>query len=130
MRLLPEDHRIGWTPYVWLVYLGYFVIYPIMSRSLLEGALAVAGLAAFFVLYFWGHWLAGLRVLWSAAGIAALGVLFMPRNPGAGVFYVYAAAFCGRIGKTSQAVGSLLVLLAVVGVQSFALRMPFLAWFP
>jgi len=135
MRLLPrlttEDREMGWTPYVWLIYLSYFVLYPELGRAPgLEWALTGAGLVIFLALYFWGHWLRGSRRLWSVAGIAALGFLFTPRNPGATVFYIYAAAFCGRLGRTFHAVLSIAGLLAILAAQATWLRLPFLAWFP
>ncbi|HEX3529838.1 MAG TPA: sensor histidine kinase [Thermoanaerobaculia bacterium] len=131
MRLLPDDRDMGWTPYVWLIYLGYFMLYPVLGRApVLEWVLTGAGLALFLALYFWGHWLPGFRKLWSVAGIAVLGFLFTPRNPGATVFYIYAAAFCGRLGRTLHAVLSIAGLLAVLAAQAAWLRLPFLAWFP
>ncbi len=130
-RLLPEDRDMGWTPYVWLIYLSYFLLYPVLGRAPgLEWALTGAGLVIFLALYFWGHWLRGARRLWSVAGIAALGFLFTPRNPGATVFYIYAAAFCGRLGRTLHAVLSIAGLLALLAAQAAWLRLPFLAWFP
>ena len=130
-RHLPEDREMGWTPYVWLIYLGYFVLYPVLGRPPgLEWVLTGAGLAVFLTLYFWGHWLRGFRRLWSVAGIALLGVLFTPRNAGATVFYIYAAAFCGRLGRTLHAMLSIAGLLALLAAQAAWLRMPFLAWFP
>jgi two-component system sensor histidine kinase DesK len=131
MRLLPDDREMGWTPYVWLIYLTYFVLHPVFSRPPgLEWVLTGAGLAVFLTLYFWGHWLRGARRLWSIAGIALLGVLFTPRNPGATVFYIYAAAFCGRLGRTLHAVLSIAGVLALLAAQAAWLRLPFLAWFP
>ena len=32
MRLLPKDPEIGWTPYVWLIYLIPFLASPAMRR--------------------------------------------------------------------------------------------------
>lgn len=131
MRLLPDDREMGWTPYVWLIYLGYFMLYPVLGRApVLEWVLTGAGLVIFLALYFWGHWLQGSRRLWSVAGIAGLGFLFTPRNPGATVFYIYAAAFCGRLGRTLHAVLSIAGLLALLAAQAAWLRLPFLAWFP
>ena len=130
-RLTPEDREMGWTPYVWLIYLTYFVLRPVFSRSPgLEWALTGAGLAVFLTLYFWGHWLRGIRRLWSISGITLLGVLFTPRNAGATVFYIYAAAFCGRLGRTLHAVLSIAGVLAILAAQAAWLRLPFLAWFP
>ena len=33
LRLLPPDKEIGWTPYVWLIWLGFFFIQPVFGRA-------------------------------------------------------------------------------------------------
>ena len=70
MRLLPRNPEGSWLPYVWLIYLGFFLLYPVLGRPTpREWALTIAGLVAFLVLYFTGYWLKGPRVLWAAGGI-------------------------------------------------------------
>lgn len=131
MRLLPKDPELGWTPYVWLVYLGFFLLYPVLGKpSALEVALTVAGLVAFLALYFLGYWLRGPKVLWSVGGILLLGVLFVPHNVGASCFFIYAAGFLGWAGPPRFAVGCLIVLLAILGVESWLLDLSPYAWVP
>ena len=131
MRLLPRNFESGWLPYVWLVYSGYFLLAPILGRpTALDWALTFAGFLAFLVLYFAGHWLRGKRVLWVAGGILLLGVLYIPFNPGASCFFIYAAAFLGYAGPPRFAVVCLLVLLAVLGLEIWLLDLPVYAWLP
>jgi two-component system sensor histidine kinase DesK len=131
MRLLPRDPEGSWLPYVWLIYLGFFLLYPAMGRtSPREWALTAAGLAAFLVLYFAGYWLKGPRVLWAAGGILLLGILFIPFNPGASCFFIYAAAFLGYAGKPRFAMICLGVLLAIVGLEVWMLDLRPWAWVP
>ena len=131
MRLLPKDPEIGWTPYLWLVYLGFFLWGPVLrGASAREWALTLAGILVFLVLYFWGHWQRGPRVLWSAAGILILGMLFVPFNSGASSLFIYAAGFLGMAGPPRLAVGCLMVLLAVLGLESWLLDLPVYAWGP
>lgn len=131
MRLLPKDAEVGWTPYVWLVYLGFFLAGPLIGKgSVWEWAVTLAGTAAFLALYFWGHWLSGPRVLWPAGGILLLGVVFAPVNAGANCFFIYAAAFLGSAGRPAFAVRCLAGLLAVLGLESWLLGLNWYFWAP
>lgn len=118
MRLLPHDPEIGWTPYAWLIYLGFYVTYPFLrGASPLEWIFMSVGLIAFLVLYFWGYWLEGPRVLWAAGGILLLAVLLTPINLGATSFFIYSAAFIGYSGPPRFAWRLLLVLLVVLALE-------------
>lgn len=131
MRLLPRKPAGSWLPYVWLVYLGFFLLPPILGRPTpQEWALTAAGLIAFLVLYFTGYWLQGRRVLWAAGGILLLGVLFIPFNSGASCFFIYAAAFLGYAGKPRFAMACLGVLLAILGLEIWLLGLQPWAWGP
>lgn len=117
-RLLPDDPSIGWVPYLWLSFLVLFVLpllrpgYPAALR-----AVSLAALPLFVALYLRGFRERGARVMVLAGLIAALGIAFGPVNPGAGVFFVYAANFAGRAGPPRTG----LVVLLVVVAAPFAL---------
>ncbi len=91
MRLLPKNE--DWTAYVWLIYLLYFVLAGPSARF----PLTLAGTAVAVAVYFWSYWTRGPRVLWIAGAWFVLGAVFLPMNPGASVFFVYAACLYGRI---------------------------------
>lgn len=131
MRLLPRNPEVGWLPYVWLIYSGFFLLGPVLGKTTpRDWALTAAGLLAFLVLYFTGFWLKGRRVLWAAAGILLLGILFIPSNAGASCFFIYAAAFLGDAGKPRFAMVCLGVLLAILGLEVWLLGLPPYAWAP
>lgn len=134
MRLLPKDPEIGWLPYVWLVYSGFFLLGSVAWQrsppSFGEWALTAAGFLAFLALYFTGFWLKGPRVLWAAGGILLLGVLFIPTNPGASCLFIYAAAFLGEAGKPRFAMVCLAVLLLVLAAEVWLLDLHPYAWLP
>jgi two-component system, NarL family, sensor histidine kinase DesK len=117
MRLLPPNRELGWTPYVWLVYLGFFFVQPIVERANWKEWLATAlGSCVFLVLYFVSYWLQGRRRLWANVAIALLGIGFAPVNAGSAVFIVYAAvglAYAGDSGLATKALGTLMIVVVL-----------------
>jgi len=131
MRFLPKDPEIGWTPYVWLVYLSFFLSYPLVGKaSALEWGVTLAAVAVFLVLYFRAFWMRGPRVLWFVGGIALLGMLFAPVNAGASCFIIYAAAFLGAAGTPAFATRCLIALVLLVGAESWLLDLHPYFWIP
>ncbi|HYE45089.1 MAG TPA: histidine kinase [Caulobacter sp.] len=66
-------------------------LWPLRTASPAIVALDLACVAAFLPLYVLAHWLSPLRALAPIGGIAVLGVVAMPGNPGASVLFTYAA---------------------------------------
>lgn len=132
MRLLPRNRELGWTPYAWLIYLGFFVMEPVLGRgSAGEWSATGLALAVFLPLYFWGYWQDGKpRLYWAIVGIAALGALCAPWNPGASVFFIYAASFCGMLAPPGRAIRSIAAVLLLVAVESWLFGLPFQSWLP
>src|SRR5579863_2543523 len=130
MRLLPKDQETGWTRYVWLVYLLFVPIYPFFlgDKSAARWAATIGGMAVFLVLFFWGYWLKGRKLLWIVLAITLLGVGFAPFNPGSSVYFVYAAAFLCQTGDAAFAYRLLLVLMALLGLESWILHLPANFW--
>src|SRR5271169_3197354 len=126
-HLLPHDREEGWTPYAWLIYLVPFACVPAMERgtSLLEWVATIAGLVVFLALYFRGYWVRGSwRFLAIIVAITLLGTAFSPWNPGAGAFFIYAAAFAGQLSPTRRAVQVIVAIEIVIVVQVAALATP------
>ena len=129
-RLLP-DSPLGWTPYAWLVYLSFFVVYGIaVNDSPLDWAIDIAAIAVFLALYFRGFWLCGTPLIRNAFAIVALGVLLTPRNPGASTFFIYGAAFLGEAARPSVAVRWLLVIVGILALESWLVPLSPQAWIP
>jgi two-component system sensor histidine kinase DesK len=91
-----KDH--GWSPLLWVVYLGFFFIDPVISHASPKiWALDVAGSIVFLLLYFGLFALEYPRALLHIIGMMLLGIAFMPMNNGACTFFIFAAAmlpFC------------------------------------
>ena len=70
-------------------------------------AATIAATIVFLVAYFRGYWERGARLVGIVAVFTALAVCFSPVNGGAGVFFVYAAAFGGQLDRPRDAVRAL-----------------------
>ena len=131
MRLLPPNKDLGWTPYAWLVYLMSvpFVGYQLHgSRAFWAGT--VAGMVLFLGLYGAGYWLQGRKVLWSVAGITLLGLVSAPGNPGASVYFIFAAGFIASAGDTRFALRLLPLMVAVIGAEALVFQLSPYFWIP
>jgi two-component system, NarL family, sensor histidine kinase DesK len=102
MRLLPKDTAHGWTPYLWLIYVGPYIVFPFLApRVLLAGSRALTltvwalGLVSFLWLYFRSYRVDGAPRLRLIVALAALGAVLSPINPAALMFFVYASGFVG-----------------------------------
>lgn len=93
-----RDREHGWSPLLWVVYLGFFFVDPAMSHaSAGRWLLDALGAATFLCLYFGLFVLVYPRALAHIAGMMVLGILFQPINNGACTFFIFAAAmlpFC------------------------------------
>jgi two-component system sensor histidine kinase DesK len=107
-RTILKDKDHGWSPLLWVLYLGFFFIQPIIYHVswrmwLLDGL----GAATFLVLYFGLFALQNPLDLVHIGGMVLLGVLYLPINGGACTFFIFAAAmlpFCVET-QTSGIVG-------------------------
>lgn len=115
-RTIFKDKDHGWSPLLWVAYLGFFFIDPVMRPAglrlwLLDGL----GAALFIVLYFGLFVLKNPRPMFHIAGMMLLGLLYQPINQGACTFFIFAAAmlpFCVN-SQTAAVVG--LLSIGIVG---------------
>lgn len=115
-RLLPPDPHLGWVPLVWVLYVGFVFLVPVLgefaSAQVWWASTAVTVL--FLPLYFSAYWVTGWRQLVLAVLIALLGVALAPVNTGASTFFVYAAYFAGlsqhRIRDAALAIGLVIII--------------------
>jgi two-component system sensor histidine kinase DesK len=130
IRLLPECSPLGWTPYAWLVYVSFFLVWAAVYNSPLDWAIDGPALILFLALYFRGFWLRGAALLRVAFGILAIGLALAPRNPGASCFVIYAAAFMGEVGPPRVGVRWLIAMVALVALESWLLDLTPGYWVP
>ena len=115
MRLLPKSE--DWTAYIWLVYLLFFLLAGRPSQFPATAAATAVALG----IYFWSYWIRDARVLWIAGAWFVLGMMFVRVNPGASVFFVYAACLYGRIWEPPMAFRYLAGHLVLVSLVCWAL---------
>src|SRR5579871_4051889 len=122
MILKDKDH--GWSPLLWVLYLGFFFVDPILSHPSWKIWLADGiGAAVFLVLYLGLFAIENPLALGHIAGMVVLGVVFMRINGGACTFFIYAAAmlpFCVD-SQAASAVG-LGIVGAVGAITGWALH--------
>jgi two-component system sensor histidine kinase DesK len=116
--------RHGWTMYVWLVYLSFFIAYPALKphTTAAEWIATAAGLVVFLALYVRGYNVAGRDLYPVIAAITLLALVFFPFNPGAGSFFIYAAAFAGHTSSGRIAFRGILLIELVLCVEIWYFR--------
>jgi two-component system, NarL family, sensor histidine kinase DesK len=114
--LKDKDH--GWSPLLWVVYLGFFFIDPVVSHASARiWLLDLSGAAVFLILYFGLFFLECPRALVHIGGMVALGLLFQPINDGATTFFIFAAAMLPFCIETQ--IGAV-IGLAIIGLLGAA----------
>ena len=120
--LKDKDH--GWSPLLWVLYLGFFFIQPVMDHvSLKMWLLNLLGAVVFLFLYFGLFALANPRALAHIAGMVLLGLLYQPINGGACTFFYFAAAmvpFC--VESQAAAFIGLFVIGAIAAIEGLFLH--------
>ncbi len=125
LRSVIQDRDHGWGPLLWVLYLGFFFVQPVVdhvSRKL--WAFDALGAAIFLVLY-WGIFLLERpRPLVHVGGMVLLGVLYLPYNAGGCTFFIFAAAMVPFLVDTqARAIAGLGAIAAVAAVEGFFLPM-------
>jgi len=121
----------GWGLYIWLAYLVFFFIQPVMGHAgRREWAFTLLGVAIFLSLYFSLFRLKPRRTLalLHIAGFVVLGLVYAPMNTGASTFFIYACAFAPFVVDTELIAALLiLVIISLVGLETWLFHLPF--WF-
>jgi two-component system, NarL family, sensor histidine kinase DesK len=121
--LKDKDH--GWSPLLWVAYLGFFFVQPITGHvSLKLWLLDGLGVAVFLALYFGLFLLENPIALAHLAGMVLLGLLYQPINSGACTFFIFAAAmlpFC--VATQAEAWIGLGSIAAIAAIQGWVLHL-------
>ncbi len=112
--------KIGWEPYLYLVYLGFMFFQPFFDPDfgVIDWVLTFALIAVFLPIYLTNFSRGGRDALVAVAIIALLGLLGMFVNTGSSCFFIYAA--CGAPYALTQPRRAALLLVGVVGLVALA----------
>jgi two-component system, NarL family, sensor histidine kinase DesK len=130
-----KKNQSKWA-YIWLAYVGFLFIDPILEPSLFKWVGSFVVLAIFLAIF------AGYvrstdegrpTRFWMIAATFVLGLITFPWNPGASTFFVYAAAFLPFSIKSTQRVLALflaesLIILAEGYVFHTSGHLFYIAW--
>jgi two-component system sensor histidine kinase DesK len=127
---LPDDPEIGWMPYLWLLYLGFFTIDPLFRDAAPWKWPALAAVVAVFLpLYFRGYWArSGRETLGVVGAITLLGVVYLPFNYSAWGLFIYAGCYLGYGFRPLRAFLYLLGICALVVAEGLVLDLPVWVW--
>ncbi len=112
--------KIGWEPYLYLVYLGFMFFQPFFDPDfgVINWVLTFALIAAFLPIYLTNFSRSGRDALVAVAVIALLGFFGMFVNTGSSCFFIYAA--CGAPYVVAKPRRAALLLVGVVGLVALA----------
>jgi two-component system sensor histidine kinase DesK len=133
MSLVPNNRDHGWVPYVWLVFLAFFFVAPIIGphTTARDWQITIAATAVFLVLYFKLFWTGPPGNYFLIAGIAALGLGLGHINPGSCVFIIYTASFIPwAVPKPRLAFLGIGALVATLGIDAAVFHAPSGFWLP
>jgi two-component system sensor histidine kinase DesK len=131
-----NNKRWAW---MWVAYIGFFFIQPILEPSVRLWALTLAVTAIFFVLY--ASYIRACSSMhpalyWIIGAFFLVGLLSFPWNNGASTFFVYAGAFLPFVISSKRTVLSLVALESIfIAVEGYLFHVPhgyhhffFIAW--
>ena len=122
--LLPPSKRMHYFPYIWLVYLFVFITSLVAYHPIENSYLyASIGTVLFLFVYFNGFWVSSKQIKWNILFILIIGSLLAQLTLGASVFFVYAGAFCCRLGNTKMAVLGLVFIALWIVIFSWSFNM-------
>jgi len=124
-----KDH--GWSPLLWVVYLGFFFMDPIFNHaSPGRWLLDCAGALVFLFLYFGLFMLEHPYPIAHIVGMMGLGMLFQPINSGACTFFIFAAAMLPfTVATQTAAIIGLAVIGSIGAIEGLLLHVGGLALF-
>ena len=124
-----RDPRVArWMPLLMLVWTFWIFATPMFgSKDLHWLPPTLVSFVVFLWLYFRAYYRSASQVLWAVAGMAALGFLLTPVNPGGQSYIIYACAFIAFSGRRMrEALVLMLALLLAYAVECVLLDWPWM----
>jgi two-component system, NarL family, sensor histidine kinase DesK len=123
-----SDKDRFWIPLIWLPYLGFFILEPIVDHVSRKIGIADAFGTVVFLFLFFAMFRAKRpgRGWFYLFGIFILGIAFAPINGSAATFFIYTSAFAPFMAETEW--GALKVQALVVATAALEWRLLHLSW--
>jgi len=130
MPLLPKNREHGWAPYVWLVFLFFFFVQPVVDHAgPHQWEITIAATAGFVVMYFAIFWLEPPLTYLLLIAMAAMGFGLARFNQASSVFIIFCSSFIPWVFcSTKRAVLALAALLAAVAIDAYFFHAPLGFW--
>ena len=127
---MPQPFRkeLGWTPWVYLVYVFFAFAEPVLAHAkALEWTVTLVGFALFLPCYVavFQDWRPG--AVWYMVAMALIGFGSLPFNSGTACYVIYAGATLGFLLTPTNAMRSLGVLTGVFALELWLIKAP--VWF-
>jgi len=120
MRDLRDGKAQHWFPFLMLVWTFWIFATPLLLPAAEFPHWLWPTLASFVVflyLFFRVYYRDRSQVIWCALGIAAIGFVVTPFNPGAQGYLIYACAFLAFCGGTRPALRNMIVVLIAYSIE-------------
>ncbi len=126
----PRGHdELGWTKYVWLIFLPAFLVEPAFRHTApWEWAVYVIAAAVFVFVYVRAQWATGRALIAAILVPVAFALVFSAMNPGAYIFFTYAAAFSAKVERSGKAAAWIVGITVLGLLVGFAIHAPFYFW--
>src|SRR6266542_1722628 len=130
MGLLPKNRDHGWAPYVWLIFMAFFLFQPVLGRAGAKEWI-VTGVASvvFVAIYFGVFWAKPPLTYLLLISMAAMGIGLANFNQGSSVFIIFCSSFIPWVaGTTRRAMAALAFLIVVLAVDAALFHTPVGFW--
>ncbi len=131
MPFIPSNREHGWAPYVWLVFLSFFLFQPVLDphTTRQDWVLTISAIAVFLIIYFRIFWVGRPWNLVLIACMAAMGIGLAPRNQGSSVFIIFATSFLAwAVDNSKWAFVGIGALVASLGIDALFFHAPVGFW--
>jgi len=131
MPIVTQSREHGWVPYVWLVFLAFFLVKPIISPHTTgrDWLITISAILVFLAIYFglfrvckpWNYFL--------LACLAAMGLGLARTNEGSSVFIIFTASFMAWVIENPKwAFVGIGVLVTLLGIDAYFFHAPIGFW--
>jgi two-component system, NarL family, sensor histidine kinase DesK len=128
--LLPKNRDHGWAPYVWLVFLSFFLFQPVLGHAnAKEWVITCVASVVFVTLYFAIFWTRPPLSYVLLTAMAGMGIGLANFNQGSSVFIIFCSSFIPWIaGTTRRALAMLGLLILVLAIDAAFFHAPVGFW--